>query len=68
MKCKIILFYFLEVQEILGALESPDDLLSLWNATYQVAMPMRENYSKLIAAQNQQAKQNRISSVTHSHI
>ncbi|CAF1950333.1 unnamed protein product [Rotaria magnacalcarata] len=55
-----------EVQEILGALESPDDLLALWNATYEVAMPMRENYSKLIAAQNQQAKQNRLNDKSES--
>ncbi|CAF4260319.1 unnamed protein product, partial [Rotaria magnacalcarata] len=55
-----------EVQEILGAFESPDDLLALWNATYEVAMPMRENYSKLIAAQNQQAKQNRLNDKSES--
>ncbi|CAF0852269.1 unnamed protein product [Adineta steineri] len=48
-----------EVQEILGTLNSPDDLLSLWNATYEVAAPMRDYYSTLIAVQNQQATQNR---------
>ncbi|CAF1129435.1 unnamed protein product [Rotaria sp. Silwood1] len=57
-----------EVQEILGTLNSPNDLLSLWNATYDVAAPMRDDYSVLIALQNQQAKQNRTSAVTHSHI
>ena len=62
------LFVFLEVQEILGRLNSSDDLLSLWNATYQVAAPMRDYYSTLIAVQNQQAKQNRTSAVTHPHI
>jgi hypothetical protein len=59
---------FLEVQETLGTLTSPDDLLSLWNATYEVPIPMRDHYSTLIAVQNQQAKQNRTSAVTHSHI
>ncbi|CAF2471874.1 unnamed protein product [Rotaria sp. Silwood2] len=57
-----------EVQEILGTLNSPNDLLALWNTTYDVAAPMRDYYSTLIALQNQQAKQNRTSAVTHSHI
>ncbi|UJR30237.1 hypothetical protein I4U23_017775 [Adineta vaga] len=48
-----------EVQEILGRLNSSDDLLSLWNATYEVAAPMRDYYPTLIAIQNQQAIQNR---------
>ncbi|CAF3389096.1 unnamed protein product [Rotaria socialis] len=47
-----------EVQEIMGGLKSPDDLLSLWKATYDVPAPMRDHYSELIALQNQQAKQN----------
>jgi hypothetical protein len=67
-KEKCYLVYFLEVQEVLGTLKSPDDLLSLWNATYEIASPMRDYYSTLIAVQNQQAKQNRTSAVTHSHI
>ncbi|CAF4740050.1 unnamed protein product, partial [Rotaria socialis] len=50
-----------EVQEIMGGLKSPDDLLSLWKATYDVPAPMRDHYSELIALQNQQAKQNRTS-------
>ncbi|CAF1222359.1 unnamed protein product, partial [Rotaria sordida] len=53
-----------EVQEVLGKLESPDDLLSLWNAAYEVAIPMRDYYSTLIAIQNQQAKQNRLTDKT----
>ena len=57
-----------EVQEILGKLTSPDDLLSLWNSTYEVSRPMRDPYSTLISLQNQQAKQNRTSAVTHSHL
>jgi len=64
----VILLIFIEVQEVLGTLESPDDLLSLWNAIYEVPIPMRDYYSTLIAVQNQQAKQNRTSAVTHSHI
>jgi hypothetical protein len=62
------LFFFLEVQEILGKLNSTDELLSLWNSTYEVAAPMRDFYSTLVELQNQQAKQNRTSAVTHSHI
>lgn len=57
---------FSEAQELLGKLKSPADLLSLWNAAYEVAGPMRDAYSSLIAVQNQQAKQNRTSAVTHS--
>ncbi|CAF1098280.1 unnamed protein product [Rotaria sordida] len=49
-----------EVQEILGTLNSPNDLLSLWNSTYDVAAPMRDYYSTLIDLQNQQAKQNQV--------
>ena len=63
-----ITFSIVEVQEILGKLTSPDDLLSLWNATFDVAVPMRDHYSTLTSLQNQQAKQNRTSAVTHSHI
>ncbi|CAF1133884.1 unnamed protein product [Adineta ricciae] len=48
-----------EAQELLGKLNSPADLLSLWNATYEVAAPMRDYYSTLIAVQHEQAKQNR---------
>ncbi|CAF2449782.1 unnamed protein product [Rotaria sp. Silwood2] len=55
-----------EVQEVLGKLESPNDLLSLWNATYEGAIPMRDYYSTLIATQNQQAKQNRLTDKTDS--
>jgi hypothetical protein len=62
------LLFFVEVQEILGKLNSSDDLLSLWNLTYEVAAPMRDHYSTLIALQNQQAKQNRTAAVTHSDI
>ena len=61
-------FFSLEVQEVLGRQQSADDLLSLWNATYNVSRPMRDAYSALIDVQNQQAKQNRTSAVTHSHI
>ena len=57
---------FVEVQDVLGSLESSDDLLMLWNAIYEVPRPMRDPYSTLIAVQNQQAKQNRTSAVTHS--
>lgn len=57
-----------EVQEVLGKLQSPDELFSLWNATYEVSAPMRDPYSTLITLQNEQAKQNRTSAVTHSHI
>lgn len=64
-KRKLRFFFLVEVQEILGSLESPDDLLTLWNAVYEVPRPMRDPYSTLIAVQNQQAKQNRTSSVTH---
>jgi hypothetical protein len=60
-------FVVLEVQKVLGILESPDELLALWNATYEIPIPMRDYYSTLIALQNQQAKQNRTSAVTHSH-
>ncbi|CAF0801684.1 unnamed protein product [Adineta ricciae] len=55
-----------EVQETLGSLESPDDLLSLWNAAYEVPIPMRDYYSTLISVQNQQAKQNRWTDKTES--
>ncbi len=61
-------FVFVEVQEILGKLNSSDDLLSLWNSTYEVAASMRDHYATLTAIQNQQAKQNRTSAVTHSQI
>ncbi|CAF4005998.1 unnamed protein product [Rotaria sordida] len=54
-----------EVPDILGTLESPDDLLSLWNATNEVARPMRDYYSKLVTAQNQQAKQKRLNDKTN---
>ncbi len=61
-------FFIVEVQEILGKLNSSDDLLLLWNSTYEVAAPMRDHYATLTELQNQQAKQNRTSAVTHSHI
>jgi hypothetical protein len=61
-------FIFVEVQEILGRLRSPDDLLSLWKASYDAPKSMRDAYSTLIAVQNQQAKQNRTSAVTHSDV
>ncbi|CAF2009560.1 unnamed protein product [Rotaria magnacalcarata] len=56
-----------EVQEIMGGLKSPDDLLSLWKATYDAPAPMRHHYSALIALQNQQAKQNRTSATFHKY-
>lgn len=59
---------FVDVQDVLGSLDSPDDLLTLWNAIYEVPRSMRDPYSTLIAVQNQQAKQNRTSAVTHSWI
>ncbi|CAF0791335.1 unnamed protein product [Adineta steineri] len=55
-----------EVPEVLGSLESPDDLLALWNATYEVPISMRDHYATLIAVQNQQAKQNRLNDKTDS--
>ena len=55
-----------EVKEICGKLQSADDLLALWNATYDVSKSMRDSYSTLISMQNQQARQNRIIAVTHS--
>lgn len=58
----------IEVQDKLSSLTSADDLLNLWNQTYEVAGAMRDHYSTLIDLQNLQAKQNRISSVTHSLI
>ena len=66
--CRELVCVFVEVQEILGKLSSSDDLLSLWNATYEVASSMRDHYATLIALQHQQAKQNRILTVTHSRI
>ena len=69
MSFRSIAFYIflrLEAQELLGKLSAPADLLSLWNATYEVAAPMRDYYSTLIAVQHEQAKQNRTLAVTHS--
>lgn len=70
MKNIIFLFiqWIVEVQEILGKIHSPDELFSLWNATYEVSASMRDSYATLITLQNEQAKQNRTSAVTHSHI
>lgn len=57
-----------EVQENLARLTSPDDLFNLWHRAYNIAAPMRDQFSTLTFSQNQQAKQNRSSSVTHSHL
>lgn len=61
-------FSFVEVQENFARLTSPDDMLNLWHRTYNVAASMRDPFSTLTFHQNQQAKQNRISSVTHSDL
>ena len=61
-------FSFVEVQENFARLTSPDDMLNLWHRTYNVTASMRDPFSTLTYHQNQQAKQNRISSVTHSHL
>ncbi|CAF1058550.1 unnamed protein product, partial [Didymodactylos carnosus] len=56
------------VQELMGSMQNPDDLLKLWNSAYSVPSPMREFYTKLINLQNQQAKQNRFADKTESII